>query len=83
MDSLRFVAERDNERFEIIHGAHGEGLYVYRYVDGVSTYDYLQDNLPMAYLCAQEEWGVPPSAWREAYKDELPCCRSEKRTTSD
>jgi hypothetical protein len=30
MDTLRFVAERGEERFEIIEGECGEGFYVFR-----------------------------------------------------
>lgn len=71
MDSLRFVAERRNERFEILEGV-GEGFYVYRYVDGQNTHDYLQDDVAMARQSAEDEWGVSPGAWREARSDELP-----------
>jgi hypothetical protein len=76
MDTLRFVAERDIERFEIIEGC-GEGFYVLRYVAGKSTHDYLQLDVAMAYLCAREEWGVPQSSWREALPGELPRWKQE------
>lgn len=71
MDTLRFVAERGNERFEIIEG-QGEGYYVFRYILGQNTHDYLQDDLSMAYRCAEEEWGVSPVAWRKALPGEFP-----------
>jgi hypothetical protein len=71
MDTLRFVAKRGNERFEIIEG-RGEGFYVFRYIAGQNTHDYLQDDVPMARRCAEEEWGVSPVAWREALSGELP-----------
>jgi hypothetical protein len=71
MDTLRFVAERGNERFEIIEG-RGEGFYVVRYVDGESTHDYLANDVPVAYRCAEDNWEVSPSAWREALPGELP-----------
>jgi hypothetical protein len=65
MDTLRFVAERGAERFEIIEGGCGEGFYVVRYVSGDSTHDYLQDDVAMAKGCAQDQWGLELSAWRE------------------
>jgi hypothetical protein len=71
MDTLRFVAERGDERFEIVEG-RGEGFYVYRYLNGQSTHDYLQADVAMARLCAEEEWGLSPSAWREASPGETP-----------
>jgi hypothetical protein len=71
MDNLRLVAERDNERFEIIEG-RGEGFYVVRYVAGISTHDYLQDTVANARACAEENWGVSLSAWRPAFGGELP-----------
>jgi hypothetical protein len=78
MDTLRFIAERGNERFEIIEGC-GEGFYVFRYVDGQNTHDYLQDDVPMAHRCAEEEWGLAPSAWRGAFTGELPLWQQQKR----
>jgi hypothetical protein len=72
MDELRFVAERANERFEIIEGDSGEGFYVVRYVDGTSTHDYLQDVIAMAHRCAKSQWGLESSSWREAMPGELP-----------
>jgi hypothetical protein len=74
MDTLRFIAERGPERFEIVEGG-GEGYYVLRYLDGRSTHDYLQDDIPMAYRCAEHQWGVPLAAWRPALADELPLWR--------
>lgn len=76
MDTLRLVAERGSERFEIIEGC-GEGFYVLRYVDGQSTHDYLQDDVPMARRCAEEEWSVPSSAWREALPGETAKLRQQ------
>ena len=71
MDELRFVAERENERFEIIEG-RGEGFYVCRYVDNVSTHDYLQPTVALARECADSEWRVRESAWRAAFDGEIP-----------
>lgn len=72
MDTLRFVAERGAERFEIVEGECGEGFYVLRYSQGQSTHDYLQNDLSMAHRCAEHEWGLPPAAWRAAFPDERP-----------
>ena len=70
-DDLLFVAERGAERFEIIDG--GEvGYYVFRYLNGRSTHDYLQDDIPMAHRLAEKEWGLPPLAWHPAQPSELP-----------
>jgi hypothetical protein len=77
MDTLRFVAERGNERFEIIEG-RGEGFYVVRYVNDESTHDYLQSDLQMAFRCAEHYWGVSKSAWREALPGELPLWEQRK-----
>lgn len=74
MDKLRFVAERDSERFEIVE-CFGEGFYVFRYANGKNTHDYLQDNAPMATRCAENEWHVSPDAWREPMPNELPLCK--------
>lgn len=71
MDNLRFVAERDSERFEIVE-CSGQGFYVFRYTNGQNTHDYLQDDAPMALRCAEDEWGVSPEAWREPLPNELP-----------
>jgi hypothetical protein len=71
MDELLFVAERGNERFEIIEG-RGEGFYVCRYVDGVSTHDYLQPSIELARETADDEWRVKESAWRPANDGEIP-----------
>src|SRR5689334_20203529 len=71
MDTLRFVAERGSERFEIIEG-NGEGFYVFRYLQGQQTHDYLQNDVPMAYRCAEHQWELPPSAWRPALPGERP-----------
>ena len=71
MDTLRVVAERGDERFEIIEGI-GEGFYVFRYLNSQNTHDYLQNDVPMAHRCAEQQWGVSPAAWREALPGELP-----------
>ena len=71
MEALLFVAERDEERFEIV-GDDGWGVYVFRYFAGQNTHDYLQDNVQMAHRCAEAEWGVPVSAWRPALAGEKP-----------
>ncbi len=77
MDDLRYVVERGKERFEIIEG-RGEGFYVFRYVDGTNTHDYLQLDLSMAHRCAEDQWGVVPVAWREASPGELPLWRQRR-----
>ena len=48
---------------------------LFRYVNGQNTHDYLQNDVPMARLCAEEEWGLSPAAWREALPGELPLCQ--------
>jgi hypothetical protein len=71
MDTLRFVAELGNERFEIVEG-RGEGFYVFRYIGGQNTHDYLQPDVPLARRCAEDKWGVSQTAWRDAFPAELP-----------
>ncbi|HEY1380357.1 MAG TPA: hypothetical protein VGF55_26380 [Gemmataceae bacterium] len=78
MDALRFVAERGNERFEIIEGS-GEGFYVVRYVGNQSTHDYLQDTVLAAQGTAEEFWQVPATAWRVARDGEMPLWKQHKR----
>jgi hypothetical protein len=75
MDALQLVAERGEERFEIIGGA-GPGCFVYRYFQGRNTHDYWQDDLPMAQRCAESEWGVPSTAWRRPMPGEVPLWQS-------
>jgi hypothetical protein len=70
-DELRFVHERGNERFEIIE-ACGQGFYVWRYVDGVNTHDYLAPTLTGVFGTADDEWRVRESAWRPAIDGEIP-----------
>jgi hypothetical protein len=65
------------ERFEVVED-EGVGFLVIRYESGVSSHDYLQNDLPMAFRCAADEWGVPSSAWRSAFPDELPMWRSSE-----
>ncbi len=72
MAGLLFVAERGAERFEIIEDLPEVGFYVFRYLNGQNTHDYLQDNLPTACLCAENEWGVKPTDWHAAGSGELP-----------
>ncbi|MBA4063829.1 MAG: hypothetical protein C0501_08980 [Isosphaera sp.] len=69
---MLLVAERGDERFEIVDDGGGEGVLVYRYAAGRNTHDYLQPDLPTGLLCAEDEWGVDPSAWRPAEPGELP-----------
>jgi hypothetical protein len=71
METLLFVAERGEERFEVVADG-GEGVYVLRYFGGQSTHDYLQNDIPMAYGCAEDEWGVMPADWRPALPGETP-----------
>jgi hypothetical protein len=69
MDTVRLVAERGAERFEIVEGA-GEGFYVYRWVGERSTHDYLQSSVEIAKDCALAEWGVPRESWHPPYPGE-------------
>lgn len=71
MDDLRLVAERGNERFEIIEG-HGEGSYVCRSVDGLSTHDYLAPTIEGAKRTANVEWRLSESAWNAPQDGEFP-----------
>jgi hypothetical protein len=41
------------------------GYYLYVYIDGKDTYDYLQDTLEIAMEQAQEQFGVPLDAWEK------------------
>ena len=73
MDRLLLVAECDSHRYEIVVD-ETVGYYVFRYVGlGPRTSnDHLQDDLEMAKSCAEDEFGVPPEAWRSARVDEQP-----------
>jgi hypothetical protein len=71
MDRLQFVAERGEERVEIIGGG-GPGCYVFRYLRGRNTHDYWQGDVPMAQQCAEAGWGCPLSAWRVASPGAIP-----------
>jgi hypothetical protein len=84
MDSgmLRFVAERGNERFEIIEGDWAEGFYILRYVGAVNTHDYLGPTIAGVQGTAEHEWGVAPSAWRNSLPDELPVLWQQPRLES-
>ncbi len=64
IETVIFVANRGNERFEIVMPSTHEGVYVNRYVDRVSTHDYLQPDVPTCMRQAQDEWEVAPSDWR-------------------
>jgi hypothetical protein len=71
MNNLRFVAERDLERFEIIE-CRGDGFYVLRYADGVSTHDYgPAASVSAAQTHAKQNFALPHSAWRESLPGEL------------
>lgn len=77
MEILRLVHERGDERFEIVEctdmiNTAEEWFYVYRYVAGGNTQDYLQPGIKLATLCALEEWSVPLDRWRAARPGELP-----------
>lgn len=72
MSTLLFFAERHGERFEIVDDGGGVGFLVLRYLEGLNTHDYLQDDLSLARECAEEEWGLSPSAWQVAQPGELP-----------
>lgn len=69
---MLLFAERGDERFEIIDDGGGVGVMVVRYVAGLSTHDYFQDDVPMGQRCAQAEWGLDSSAWRAAAPGEVP-----------
>jgi hypothetical protein len=47
-----------------VDDGEGEGVLVFRYLAGRNTHDYFQDDIAMAQRCAEQEWGVPASAWR-------------------
>lgn len=81
MDTLRYVAEHEGHRFEIIEG-NGEGFYVFRYADLVgpkSTHDYLQDDVPTALGCAEKQFGVARNSWRSAEPGEQPAFRKAEQ----
>ncbi len=42
------------------------GYYLYIYINGIDTYDYLQDSFEIAVDQALEQFGVPKDAWRKA-----------------
>ena len=73
MNGLLLVAECDGNRYEVVVD-ETVGYYVFRYVgDGPrTTHDYLQDDLEMAKSCAENEFDVPPAAWRSAAVHEEP-----------
>jgi hypothetical protein len=79
MDTVVLVAERGDERFEILDDGGGVGLYVFRYVAGQLTHDYFQLDLPMAQQCAQHQWGLVPTAWRTPEPGELPLWKRRKQ----
>ncbi len=70
VETIILVATRGNERFKIVVPSTGEGVYVNRYVDGVSTHDYLQVDVPMCKRCADDEWGLKPSEWHPVEANE-------------
>jgi hypothetical protein len=80
METLLFVAERGDERFEVVAGG-GEGVYVLRYFGGQSTHDYLQNDIPMAYGCAEDEWGSRPQTGVLHFRARRPYGRSTPRAT--
>jgi hypothetical protein len=41
------------------------GYYLYIYINGVDTYDYLQDTYDIAVDQAFEQFGVPKDAWQK------------------
>lgn len=63
------MAERDNERFEIV-GWEGEGYYLYRYVDGKSMNDYFAPTIQGAQETAFLEWRLRESVWRSPDAEE-------------
>ena len=68
MKKMRMIAERGDERFEIVEAS--EGFYVFRYENGQNTHDFLQDDMPMAIRCALDEWAVPSELWRQVQVDD-------------
>jgi hypothetical protein len=73
-DKLLLVAERGNERLEIIEGRGGEGFYIYRFVDGESMNDYFGPTIDGLRETAYVEWQVHDSTWRLPYAGEGAMC---------
>jgi len=72
VDKVLLVAERGDERFEIVDDGGGEGVLVFRYLAGRNTHDYFQLDVPMGQRCAEAEWGLALSARRPAKPIERP-----------
>jgi hypothetical protein len=77
MDKLLLVFDRYPERFEIVEGI-GEGFYAFRYLNGRSTHDYLQDTAAAAKEYAEEQWNLEPNCWRQSRPGEAPAWRGDK-----
>jgi hypothetical protein len=54
---------QDNRVFKIEEDYPEAGAYLYVYVDGRCTHDYLQDNVEMCKAFAFEEFNVPADSW--------------------
>jgi hypothetical protein len=63
-DATRLEAEHGARRFVIEHDS-AAGFYLYVFVGGRCTHDYLQDSRASARQFAAERLGVSDDAWRE------------------
>lgn len=59
------VYEKDLRRY-VIELDENVGYYIYVYQGEKMIYDYLQDTLAIAKDFAEEKFGVPANAWKEA-----------------
>lgn len=59
------VAEYKGFTYKIEEDLPDVGWYLYQYdASGRCTHDSLQDNLAMVMVYAEEEFGIPQSAWK-------------------
>ena len=59
-------ATHNGRTFHIEYGGEEVGYYLYVFVDGQCTHDYLQDTMQFAKEDARELFGVPLEAWVDA-----------------
>ncbi len=83
MDGVLFVAERGDERYEIIAAGGGEGVLVFRYVAGRNTHDYFQPDVATGRRCAEELWGLSAWAWRGVPPGERPLWQMSSEEAAD
>ncbi len=57
-------AEHNNRKYIIEQDRPDVGVYLYVYEQGKCMYDYLQDTVEQCIVFAEEEFGVPLSAWK-------------------